>query len=92
MKKTIIIEIISFLFVLLFVYAALMKLMDVEKFQVQLGQSPLLMAFAKPVSWVVPTTELVIAGMLLFSRTRLVGFYAAFRSEVSPHVTLLPEK
>lgn len=78
MKKQIIIEVISFLFILLFVYAALMKLMDVEKFQVQLGQSPLLMAFAKPVSYVVPITELVIAGMLIFSRTRLVGFYAAF--------------
>lgn len=78
MKKQIIIEVISFLFILLFVYAALMKLMDVEKFQVQLGQSPLLMAFAKPVSWVVPITELVIAGMLIFSRFRLVGMYAAF--------------
>lgn len=78
MKKQLIIEIISFLYVLLFVYAALMKLMDVEKFTVQLGQSPLLMAFATWIAWVVPSIELIIAAMLIFSRTRLFGFYAAF--------------
>lgn len=78
MKKQLVIEIISFLFILLFVYAALMKLMDVEKFTVQLGQSPLLMAFAPLFAWGVPIIELVIAAMLIFSRTRLVGLYASF--------------
>lgn len=78
MKRPLVIEIICFLFILLFVYAALMKLLDVEKFTVQLGQSPLLMAFAPLVAWVVPVTELIIAALLIFSRTRLVGLYAAF--------------
>jgi len=78
MKKQIVIEIISFLFILLFVYAAMMKLLDVEKFTVQLGQSPLLMAFAPQFAWGVPILELLIAAMLIFSRTRLVGLYASF--------------
>ena len=41
-----IIEIICLLYILLFVYAAVSKLLDFENFQVQLGQSPLLSAFA----------------------------------------------
>ncbi len=78
MKRALIVEVICFLFILLFVYAALMKLLDVEKFTVQLGQSPLLMAFAPVVAWVVPSVELVIAGMLIFRRTRLLGLIASF--------------
>jgi uncharacterized membrane protein YphA (DoxX/SURF4 family) len=77
-KKEMIIEIICFLFIVLFVYAATMKLMDVEKFRVQIGQSPLLTAFAPVVAWVIPLSEIVIAGMLAFHRTRMVGLYAAF--------------
>lgn len=78
MKKQLVIEIISFLFILLFVYAALMKLMDVEKFTVQLGQSPLLMAFAPLIAWTIPITELMVAAALIFAWSRLLGFYAAF--------------
>jgi uncharacterized membrane protein YphA (DoxX/SURF4 family) len=78
MKRAVIIEIISFLFILLFVYAALMKLKDVEQFVSQLGQSPLLMPFADPVSWAVPSIELAVAALLIFRKTRLVGLVASF--------------
>jgi hypothetical protein len=78
MKRQIAIEIICFLFILLFVYAAIMKWMDVEKFHVQLGQSPLLMAFADYLVWIVPGTELLIVAMLVFKKTRLIGLYASF--------------
>jgi uncharacterized membrane protein YphA (DoxX/SURF4 family) len=78
MKRQLVIEIISFLFILLFVYAAFMKLLDVEKFTVQLGQSPLLMAFAPLLAWAVPIIELLVAAMLIFSRLRLIGMYASF--------------
>ena len=69
---------ICLLFILLFVYAAVTKLLDFENFQVQLGQSPLLSAFAGWVSWGVPITEILIAIVLLFPRYRLVGLFAAF--------------
>ena len=78
MKKKIAIEIICFLFILLFTYAAIMKLMDVQKFTVQIGQSPLLTDFAGVVAWAVPISELLIAGMLAITRLRLWGLYAAF--------------
>lgn len=76
--KKVVIEIISCLFIVLFVYAAFTKLMDYQKFTVQIGQSPLLMAFSGWIAWMVPTVEILIALMLSFSKFRLVGMYAAF--------------
>ena len=76
--KKIAIEIICFLFILLFTYAAVVKLMDVQKFTVQIGQSPLLTDFAGVVAWAVPITELLIAGMLAITRFRQWGLYASF--------------
>lgn len=76
--KKVALEIICFLFILLFTYAAVMKLIDVQKFTVQIGQSPLLTDFARVVAWVIPISELLIAGMLAITRFRLVGLYASF--------------
>ncbi|QDW21200.1 DoxX family protein [Flavobacterium sp. KBS0721] len=73
-----IIEIISLLYVLLFVYAAVSKMLDFENFRVQLGQSPLLSAFASWMSWTVPLVELLIAALLIFRSTRLWGLVLAF--------------
>lgn len=78
MNRQLVIEIICSLFILLFVYAGLMKLLDVQKFTVQLGQSPLLMAFAPVVAWMVPIIELIIASMLALTKTRLFALYASF--------------
>lgn len=75
-RKTII-EIVIFLYVLLFVYASISKLLDFEKFAVQLGQSPMLTNYSKLLAWSVPAVELVIACLLLLSKTRLTGLYAA---------------
>ena len=77
-KKAIAIEIICFLFILLFVYAAVTKLMDYQKFTVQIGQSPLLTDFAGILAWLVPGSELVFAGMLAIPRLRQIGLYASF--------------
>jgi len=76
--KNSIIETVCLLYILLFVYAAVSKLLDFENFQVQLGQSPLLSAFASWVSWAVPMIEILIALTLLIPRYRVVGLFAAF--------------
>lgn len=73
-----IIEIICALFIILFIYAALTKHIEYEKFRVQIGQSPLLTAFAGWIAWTVPAAEILISIMLLFGRLRLTGLYAAF--------------
>lgn len=78
MRKQIVIEIISFLFIVLFIYAALNKLMDYQKFVVQIGQSPLLTGLGPYIAWMVILIELFIPLLLMFSSTRLTGFYASF--------------
>ncbi|PIF34525.1 putative membrane protein YphA (DoxX/SURF4 family) [Flavobacterium sp. 9] len=72
-----IVEIISLLYILLFVYAAVSKLLDFENFQVQLGQSPLLSPYAVWVSWMVPVMELLIVILLLVPSCRNIGLLAS---------------
>lgn len=76
--KKVAIEIISCLFIILFVYAAVTKLTDYQKFTVQIGQSPLLMALSGWIAWMVPTVEILTALMLSFQKLRLIGMYASF--------------
>lgn len=74
----IIIEIISVLFILLFVYAAISKLLDFENFRIELGQSPMLSAYTGLLALVVPVLEIVIAVLLGFSKTRKLGLLSSF--------------
>lgn len=69
---------VSLLFVLLFVYAGMSKLLDFETFQAQLERFSLFGVFAAWVSRGVILLELLIAGLLCFGKTRLLGFYLSF--------------
>ncbi|MHA7831830.1 MAG: MauE/DoxX family redox-associated membrane protein [Flagellimonas sp.] len=72
------VETISLLFVMLFVYAATSKLWDFQQFKVQLGQSPILTAYAGWLAWLVPLTEYLLVILLLQRSRRLSALYAAF--------------
>ncbi|MBX9889058.1 MAG: hypothetical protein K2Y30_14110 [Flavobacteriaceae bacterium] len=76
--QSILLNSICLLYVLLFVYAAVSTLLDFENFQVQLGQSPSVSAFAGWVSWGVPVIELLISIFIVIPRFRIVALYAAF--------------
>jgi hypothetical protein len=76
--RKILVEFISVLLIILFTYAAVSKLLDFEKFRVQLGQSPMLTAFARWVALIIPSIELLISISLSFQRWRLLGLYASF--------------
>ena len=69
---------ISYLYALLFIYAATSKLLDFDTFRIQLGQSPLLSAFADWVSISIPGIEICIAIILLIPKFRLLGLYASY--------------
>jgi len=75
--KNAIVVVVSYLFIILFVYAAVSKFLDYENFQVQLGQSPLLSAYAGFVVWMIPSLELVIAALLTIKQFRVIGLYAS---------------
>jgi uncharacterized membrane protein YphA (DoxX/SURF4 family) len=70
--------VVSYLFVLLFLYAAVSKLLDFETFEVQLAQSPLLSAYAGVIAWAVPGLEILIAVLLTLPKYRIQALYAAF--------------
>ena len=76
--KSYIVQVICLLFVMLFVYAAVSKLLDFENFQVQLGQSPLLSAFASWISYVVLIAEFITAILLLIPKYCKAGLFASF--------------
>jgi len=75
--KTIILEIISFAFTVLFIYAAGSKLIDYQKFTVQLGQSPMLARWANFIAWSIPSIEILIAVLLTFRKTQKIALYGA---------------
>ncbi|WP_285655492.1 MauE/DoxX family redox-associated membrane protein [Allomuricauda sp. NBRC 101325] len=66
---------VSILCSILFIYAATSKLWDFQQFKVQLGQSPILTAYANWIAWVVPVSEYIIAFLLLLDRYRLIALY-----------------
>lgn len=75
-KKTII-GTISILFLVLFVYTASSKLLDLGLFELRLGRMPYIAPYASLLSWSVPLLELVIAGLLLIPKLRIIGLYAS---------------
>ncbi|MDO5970097.1 MauE/DoxX family redox-associated membrane protein [Flavivirga aquimarina] len=76
--KNILLEFICFLFILLFVYAAMSKLLVFDEFKIQIGQSAMLTPFAGIVAWVIPCLEILIALLLVIPRFKLLGLFASF--------------
>jgi hypothetical protein len=76
MKKTIV-DIISAMLILLFVYAATAKLLDETNFRHQLKLSPFIGAFAGTIAIVLPVVELTTAALLTVKNTRFYGLLAS---------------
>lgn len=79
MKRTIYIETISAILLLLFLYAGFIKLVQYDIFVFQVGESPfkLLAKSAHWIAWLIPVTEILVAFMLPFTKTRLYALYAS---------------
>jgi methylamine utilization protein MauE len=77
-KKSNIVEIISSLLIILFIYTGLNKMLDYDTFKFQLGRSPFVQPIAGFIAATLPAGELLIALALILKRTRLLGLYASF--------------
>jgi len=77
-KSDIITEMISCLLVLLFSYAAISKLLIFDTFVRQLSKSPYIEKYAGNIAWLIPVTECIIALLLVFKKSRLIGLFASF--------------
>lgn len=76
--KPIIIDCIAALYTLLFVYAAVSKLLDFENFQIQLRQSSIVGAFAGTLFWLVPLSEILISIGLWIPKLRTAAFFCCY--------------
>lgn len=77
MRFSIFIPLSSYLYVLLFVYSGISKLLDYETFTVQLAQSPLLSAYTGIIAPAVIGIELVLSLLLVQKNSRLPGLYGS---------------
>jgi hypothetical protein len=75
MKKGSIVEIISYLFIFLFLYTGISKLIDIKHFVSQIKQSPLIEPWSTWIAIIIPSVEIFISIMLLFPRWRIAGLY-----------------
>ncbi|OQP64198.1 hypothetical protein A3860_22175 [Niastella vici] len=78
LRKNTVIEIICSLLILLFIYAALSKVSDYDRFTVQLSKSPYVTAYANLIAWAIPAIEILISFLLVIKKTRLIALYASF--------------
>lgn len=67
-------EILAFVFILLFTYTAIDKLLDYANFKALLTQSPIIGKKASVAAWLLPSLELLAALLLFFPTTRRLGF------------------
>ena len=76
-KRRTIIEIITVLNIILFLYTGIAKIMDYSIFKEQLALSPILSWAAEPVALLLPGVEFIIVLILVIPRWRLKGLYAS---------------
>lgn len=72
-----IIQIVTCLLIMLFVYAAGSKLVDYRNTRIQLGLYPWISHFSNTIAWANPAAELMTALGILIPRTKKWGFYAS---------------
>jgi hypothetical protein len=77
MSKKTIIEIISGLLIILFLYTALSKLISVNSFRFVMGLSEPLKPYASFLKWAVPITEIIVVILMVIPKTKRLGLYAA---------------
>lgn len=77
MKRSAWVDGIAAAIIFLFIYAAISKLFDYQNSQLQLSKSPFITEHASVLVWAVPAMEIFISLLLVFKRTRIVGFYAS---------------
>lgn len=78
MVRKLFIGIVVALLIVLFLYTGIHKILDFEKFRYEIGRSPFLESMVGLVSVSIPAGEIVIAALLLFTRTRTLGLYLSF--------------
>ncbi len=75
-----VVEVISALLLLLFLYTALSKIMTYNAFVAALKDIPLIGIHASIIAWLIPAAELIIALLLFLPAARLSGLFVSLFS------------
>jgi len=70
-------DLVSVLFIFLFTYTAVSKIVNIHNFIYTLSKSPLLSSHAVLIAWTIIVTELAIVLILLYPPWRLGGLYSS---------------
>jgi putative oxidoreductase len=76
-RRQVLIECISTLLIMLFLYASVSKFLDFETFIDEMNNQPLPNSWTPFLVWSIPCTEVAVALALMIERTRLVALYAS---------------
>ncbi|WP_372976114.1 MauE/DoxX family redox-associated membrane protein [Mucilaginibacter sp.] len=68
-------DVVAFFLIVLFIYTAVSKLLDFSQFQKQMELQTLPAWLQLVLIWSLPTIEIITGLLLMFIRTRMVGFY-----------------
>lgn len=75
--REILVDISTFLFATLFLYASYYKIREFSKFQLELNQSPITTNYSKLISIAIPLTEIIIAiGLLIGYRYDKLRYFS----------------
>lgn len=70
-------DLIAAIFIFLFVYTAVNKILSYSSFEATLQQTPVFKNYSAFIAWIVPAAELAVSGLLFFPATRTKGLYAS---------------
>lgn len=76
--RTIFLELVRYLYILLLVYTAVSKIIDFENFKTQISQSIVISPFTNWIVWFIPFIELIIAIALVTKKWKNLALYVAF--------------
>nr|WP_295924697.1 MauE/DoxX family redox-associated membrane protein [uncultured Dyadobacter sp.] len=65
------------LLIVLFTYTGISKLLNLDEFERELARQTLPGCSKQPLLWLIPATELIVAGLLVYRPTRQTGFYGS---------------
>jgi len=76
-KRQLMLELISSLLIMLFLYASISKFLDFKRFIGDMNNQPLPNSLTPFLVWAIPCLEIGISVALIFERTRLAGLYGS---------------
>jgi putative oxidoreductase len=77
MKRKNIFRVAVFSIAVLFAYSAGAKIADFPAYRSRIGDLPLPLGIVQPLTWLVPSAEILVVGLLILPRLRVVGLLSA---------------